>query len=328
MDEGSGASTYAAALQPATLTETLPAIPIDSAMHGRVCLVTGASRGLGRATALGLARHGATVVMHARDERLLAAARDDVAAQSGNPHVSMIVADLASFEEIRLAAGDLRARHHALHVLVHNAGVNPSRRKLSADGIELTFAVNHLAPFLLTHELLPLLRRGAPEGGARVVTVASMFERFGRMAFDDLQGARVWIGPLAYAQSKLANVLFTYELAERLHGTGITANCVDPGLVATDLMREHVLFRPRWLKAVWGRVLSTPDKGARAAVHAASAAELTTVTGQCFDRFGRRIRTSRQSRNERTREKLWKLSEEMTGVRGFGGPEDRGVGTS
>ena len=322
MRDESEASTYAAPEAPATRatteispqTATLAASIADNDMRGRVCLVTGASRGLGKATALGLARLDATVVLLARDERLLSAARDDVAAESGNPHVSTIVADLASFADIRTGAEELRARHPALHVIVHNAGVNPTRRKLSADGIELTLAVNHLAPFLLTHELLPMLRRGASEGGSRVVTVSSMFERFGRIAFDDIQGARLWIGPLAYTQSKLANVLFTFELAERLAGTGITANCVDPGLVATDLMREHVLFRPRWLKAVWGRVLASPNAGARAAVHAASAPEIASVTGRCFDRYGHTVRTSFQSRNPQTRERLWRVSEELTGV--------------
>lgn len=322
MRDESEASTYAAPEAPATRatteispqTATLAASIADNDMRGRVCLVTGASRGLGKATALGLARLGATVVLLARDERLLSAARDDVAAESGNPHISTIVADLASFAEIRTGAEELRARHPALHVLVHNAGVNPTKRKLSADGIELTLAVNHLAPFLLTRELLPMLRRGAPEGGARVVTVSSMFERFGRIAFDDIQGARLWIGPLAYTQSKLANVLFTFELAERLAGTGVTANCVDPGLVATDLMREHVLFRPRWLKAVWGRVLASPNAGARAAVHAASAPEIAAVTGRCFDRYGHTVGTSFQSRNRQTRERLWTVSERLTGV--------------
>ena len=319
MRDGAGSSTYAATAEQATLaaamTSTLPAIEPGDALRGRVCLVTGASRGLGKETALGLARLGATVLLMARDERLAAAAAEDVALRSGNPDVSVVVADLASFAAIRTAAAQLRERHRALHVLVHNAGVNLARRKLSTDGIELTLAVNHLAPFLLTHELLALLRRGATEGGARVVTVASMFERFGRFDFGDPQGERRWIGPLAYSQSKLANVLFTYELAARLAGSGITANCVDPGLVATDLMREHVLFRPRWLKAVWGRVLSTPERGARAAVHAASAPELASVTGHCLDRRGRTVRTSRQSRSPATRERLWELSERLTGVR-------------
>ena len=285
MHDGLEPSTYADVTVPATRastamspqTATLAASIADNDLVGRVCLVTGASRGLGKATALGLARLGATVVMLARDERLLSAARDDVAAESGSPHVSTIVADLASFDEIRTGAQEMTARHEALHVLVHNAGVNPTKRKLSADGVELTLAVNHLAPFLLTRELLPALRRGAPDRGSRVVTVVSMFERFGRIAFDDLQGARRWIGPFAYTQSKLANVLFTYELAERLAGTGITANCVDPGLVA-------------------------------------SAPEIAIVTGKCFDRYGREVRTSRQSRNPQTRARLWTLSEQLTGT--------------
>jgi NAD(P)-dependent dehydrogenase (short-subunit alcohol dehydrogenase family) len=322
MGDGRGASTYAVAEEratqpaalPATETSTLPALPHDDALRGRTCLVTGATRGLGKATAIGLARLGASVVLLGRDEQLLAAARDDVCERSFNPHVSTIVADLASFDAIRSAARELAARHPALHVLVHNAGVNPTRRKLSADGIELTLAVNHLAPYLLTHELMPMLRRGATEKGARIVTVVSMFERFGRIAFDDLQGKRGWIGPFAYTQSKLANVLFTYELAARLAGCGITANCVDPGLVATDLMREHVLFRPRWLRAVWGRVLSSPERGARTAIFAASAPELETVSGKCFDRRGRPLRTSRQSRNTTTQERLWKVSAELTGT--------------
>ena len=319
MRDEMGASTYAVTEDQATLTAamtaTLPAIGPSDAMRGRVCLVTGASRGLGKETALGLARLGATVLLLARDEGLGSAAAEEIATRSGNADVAVVIADLASFASIRAIAADLRARYTALHVLVHNAGVNLARRKLSADGIELTLAVNHLAPFLLTHELLPLLRRGGEQSGARVVTVASMFERFGRFDFDDPQGERRWIGPLAYSQSKLANVLFTFELAERLAGTGITANCVDPGLVATDLMREHVLFRPRWLKAVWGRVLSTPERGARAAVYAASAPELASVTGRCFDRRGRETRTSRRSRTPAMRQRVWELSERLTGVR-------------
>ncbi|MEP6733310.1 MAG: SDR family NAD(P)-dependent oxidoreductase [bacterium] len=279
-----------------------------------MCVVTGANRGIGKATTIALARLGATLVMLARDERLLTAARDDVVRESGNSHVSIVVADLASFAAIRSAAAEIATRHPALHVLVHNAGVNPSRRLLSSDGIELAFAVNHLAPFLLTHELMSSLRRGAADGGARVVTVASMFERFGRLSLSDVRTTGRGMAILAYTRSKLANVLFTYELAERLAGTGVTANCVDPGLVATDLMREHALFRPRWLRAVWSRVLRTPEAGAGAAIYAASAAELVGVTGQCFDGQGRRVRTSHRSRDVELRRRLWKVSAELTGV--------------
>jgi NAD(P)-dependent dehydrogenase (short-subunit alcohol dehydrogenase family) len=318
MRDEPGASTYVASEEPATLTAamtaTLPAIEPSDAMRGRVCVVTGATRGLGKATALGLARLGASVVLLGRDERLVAHAAEDVARASGNADVAGIVADLASFGAIRDAAAELRARRPAIHVLVHNAGVSLTRRKVSADGIELTLAVNLLAPALLTRELLPALTRGAGEGGARIVTVASMFERFGRIAFDDLLGERRWRGPLAYAQSKLALLLFTYELAARLAGTGVTTNAVDPGLVATDLMREHVLFRPRWLKAAWGRVLSTPERGARAAVFAATAPELASESGQCFDRRGRAIRTAARSRDPRARARLWTSIEGLIGA--------------
>ena len=167
MRDGPGASTYAATAEQATLT--------DGPMRGRVCVVTGANRGLGKATAAAIAGLGATVVMLGRDARLLASARDDVERATGNARVETAVADLASFASITAAAAEVASRHPAVHVLVHNAGVNPARRSLSSDGIELTFAVNHLAPFLLTHELLPAIRRGAAQGGARIVAVTSMF---------------------------------------------------------------------------------------------------------------------------------------------------------
>jgi NAD(P)-dependent dehydrogenase (short-subunit alcohol dehydrogenase family) len=285
--------------------------PARGPLRGRVCVVTGANRGIGKATATGLARLGATVIMLARDARLGAAARDDVQRDSQNPLVSLVTADLASLDSVRAAAAEISSRHPAVHVLVNNAGVNLARRAVSADGVEMTLAVNHLGPFVLTSELLPALRRGAAAGGARVVTVTSEFERFGRIAFGNLQGQRRYVGLLAYTQSKLANVLFTYELAARLAGTGVTANCVYPGLVATDLMRDRLWWSPRWLRALWGRVLLTPEEGARPSIHAASSPELQEVTGQCFDRRGRRVRTSRRSYGLAERERLWRASEEL-----------------
>jgi NAD(P)-dependent dehydrogenase (short-subunit alcohol dehydrogenase family) len=309
MDDGRAvrSSSYGAAGRGASGERVWP----PDLLRGRVCVVTGANRGIGKATATALARLGATVVMLARDARLGEAARAEVARASGNADVSVVVVDLASLASIRRAAEEIVARHPAVHVLVNNAGVNPARRAVSADGIELTLAVNHLAPFLLTSLLLPALRRGAADGGARVVTVSSVFERLGRIDFDDLQGERRWIGLRAYTQSKLANVLFTYELAARLAGTGVTASCVYPGLVATDLMRDHAWWSPRWLRALWGRVLLAPEAGARASVYAAAAPELAGITGQCFDGRGRRIRTSRRSRDAAARERLWRASEEL-----------------
>jgi NAD(P)-dependent dehydrogenase (short-subunit alcohol dehydrogenase family) len=283
-----------------------------ASMRGRVCLVTGANRGLGKAMALGLARQGATVVMLGRDEGRVEIARDEVRRDSGNAAVSHLAADLGSQASVRVAADEIARRFDAIHVLVNNAGVNLGRRVIGPDGIELTFAVNHLAPFLLSHLLLPLLRAGAP---SRIVNVTSWFERFGRIDFDDIRGTQRRYLPLrAYYQSKLANALFTYELAERLAPTGITVNCVDPGLAATDLLRDRLWWSPRWLQRVWRTLLPSPERGARPAILAASAPGLATVTGQCIGTDGRRKSTSRRSRDPAIRKRLWEISARLTGV--------------
>ncbi|MDQ3811383.1 MAG: SDR family oxidoreductase [Chloroflexota bacterium] len=286
---------------------TVGAAGADVSMRGRVCLVTGATRGIGKATALGLARLGASVVLLARNAERGTRACDDVRRASGNANVSLVVADLASFASIRAAAANIAERYPAVHVLVNNAGVNLARRTVSADGFEMTFAINHLAPFLLTNLLLPVLRAGVP---SRIVNVTSKFERFGRIRFNDLQATRRYGAFRAYTQSKLANVLFTYELAKRLEGTGITANCLHPGLVATDLMRDY----PAWMRSLWERFLLTPEQGARTAVYLASAPAVSGVTGRYFEREGREARTSRRSYDVATRERLWCVSAALTGM--------------
>jgi retinol dehydrogenase 14 len=296
---------------PVNARSTLYPLSSTLSMQGRVCLITGANRGLGKATALGLARQGATVVILGRDAHRVALASDDVRRESGNLDVSYLVVDLGSLASVRKAADEVARRFGAIHVLVNNAGVNLARRVISPDGFEMTFAVNHLGPFLLTNLLLPLLRTGAP---SRVVNVTSWFERLGRIDFDDIRGTRRRYRPLrAYYQSKLANVLFTYALAERLAGTGLTANCVDPGLAATDLLRDRTWWSPRWLQPLWRKLLLSPERGARAAIYAASAPELTGVTGRCFGGDTRPKRTSRRSHDATTSEWLWRVSEELTG---------------
>jgi retinol dehydrogenase-14 len=283
-------------------------------MRGRVCLVTGANRGLGKETALGLAHQGATVVLLGRDARRLEQAADEITRSSGNSEISHVVVDLGSLESVRAAAAAVARRFRVIHVIVNNAGVNLGRRILSPDGYEMTLAVNHLGPFLLTNLLLPLLRAGAP---SRIVNVTSWFERFGRIDFDDLHAERKRYSALgAYYQSKLANALFTYELADRLRGTRVTVNCVDPGLSATDLLRDRPWWRPRWLKPLWRTVLLSPRSGARAAIHAASARELDGVTGCCFGGGGRRKLTSRLSRDVAARKSLWDVSVHLTGATG------------
>lgn len=273
-------------------------------MLGRVCLVTGANSGLGFATSTGLARLGATVIMLCRNIDRGTAARDRVRTETGNAHVSLVVADLASLDQVRRAAAELALAHEQLHVLVNNAGIQARRRRVTVDGFEETFAVNHLAPFLLTSLLAPLLRAGAP---ARVITVASQVERMGRIHFDDLQLEHGY-GPVrAYAQSKLANILFTYELASRLAGTGVTANCLHPGYVNTGLMRES----PDWMRALWRPFLPNADRAARSAIYLASAPELEIVTGQYFERC-RPVRSSRRSYDAATRRRLWDVSAALT----------------
>jgi NAD(P)-dependent dehydrogenase (short-subunit alcohol dehydrogenase family) len=272
-------------------------------MLGRVCLVTGGNRGIGRATALGLARLGATVVLLGRDDVRLARAREEIARTSGNDDISCIRLDLGSLASVREAAAEVMPRFESVHVLVNNAGVNLRRRATSVDGHEMTFAVNHLGPFLLTMLLLPRLRASAP---SRIVTVTSKYERWGRIEFGDLGLTRRYTAFRAYSRSKLANVLFTYELADRLRGSEVTANCIHPGLVATDLMRDL----PRWLRSLYEPFLLTPERAARFVIRLAASSELEGLSGRYFER-DHEARSSRQSYDEQLRTRLWRVSEDF-----------------
>lgn len=277
-------------------------------MRGRVCLVTGATSGIGRATAAALARLGATVFLGARDHQKGEAVCAELRAATGNAAVELLHVDLASRASVRAAAADLRRRTAALHVLVNNAGVHATRRVSTADGFESTVAVNHLGPFLLTNLLVPLLRASAP---ARVIVVTSWFERFGRIDFEDLnQAAARRFNPLrAYCQSKLANLLFTFELARRLEPSGVTANAVHPGLVATRLMRGY----PAPLRRLYEWLLFGPERAARPVVRLATAPELAGVSGRYFGPWGRETKPSRRARDGAAAARLWSVSEQLTG---------------
>jgi NAD(P)-dependent dehydrogenase (short-subunit alcohol dehydrogenase family) len=281
-------------------------------MHGRSCVVTGATRGIGRATTVGLARLGAEVIMLGRDEQRLERVREDTRRVTGNDRVSWVRADFASLDSVRRAAVEIVQRWPALHVLVNNAGINSRARARSADGHELTFAVNHLAPFLLTSLLRPSLARGAP---SRVVNVVSVFAHLGRIDVSDPGfERRRYDATRAYNQSKLANVMFTLELADRLRDAGITANGVSPGLVATDLMREHGLFTVPWLRPVWRRVLLTPEQAAERVLRVATSPALAGVTAQLFAGSERPAAVPRRARDVDARRRLWELSAELTGA--------------
>jgi len=279
-------------------------------MDGRVCVITGATSGIGRAAAEQLASLGARLVIVARDPARGAAARDEIVAATGNREVALEIADLASQRQVRELAARLLAAEPEIHVLVNNAGLALGERRLTEDGLEETFAVNHLAPFLLTNLLLERLRGSSP---ARVVTVASAAHRGAAIPFDDLNGERGFSGWIAYGWTKLANILFTAELARRLAGSGVTATCLHPGVVATGFGREGP-FLVREFQRLLGRVfLLDPKQGADTLVWLASSPEMEGASGGYYAK--RRLATpSRAAGDAAAARRLWQESERLTGL--------------
>lgn len=275
-------------------------------MKDKICLVTGANSGLGKVTAKALAAGGATVIMVCRNRDKGRAARDEIVSETRNENVDLMIADFSVLNQIRRLAAEVRAKYPRLHVLVNNAGAYNGKRTLTADGYETTFAVNHLGYFLLTAELLELLKSSAP---ARIVNVASEAQRGGRINFDDLNLENDYSGWRAYAQSKLANIIFTYELARRLEGTGVTANCLHPGTVRTNIFSNvkgvaGMIVRPFTL------LMRTPEKGADTIIWLATSPEVESVTGKYFiDRVARE--SNPQSYDREVAARLWEVSEQM-----------------
>ncbi len=244
-------------------------------IEGKTCLITGATRGIGEAAALALARRGAHVVFTARDERRSAALVDALRHASPSGQADALLGDLSSMREVRRIASEFRERFGKLHVLVNNAGAIFPKREVTADGFEQTLALNHLSPFLLTRELLDVLQANAP---ARIVNVASRAHTRGRMHFVDLHFERGYGAWRAYEQSKLANVLFTRELARRVAGTGVTANCMHPGVVATGFGKG----RPGLMNLVHrvaAPLLLKPEQGADTLIWLATSPELEGRSG-------------------------------------------------
>lgn len=284
---------------------------MDTHMTGKTVLVTGATSGIGKQTALELAAMGATVVLVARDRAKGWATLEEIRAQTGNPSLDLLIADLSSQAEVRQLADAFRARYDRLHVLVNNAGGVFSSRKSTVDGLEYTFAFNHLAYFLLTNLLLDMLKTSAP---ARVVSVSSGAQGMGQINFDDLQAEKRFNSQAAYNQSKLANVLFTYALARRLEGTGVTANVLHPGVVRTNFGRVDTPLLWRIMFPLIDPFMLPPEKGAETAVYLASSPEVDGVTGKYFA-FKKAIRSNPVSYDEAVQERLWQVSEQLTGVR-------------
>lgn len=274
-------------------------------MKGKTILITGANTGIGRATALALAGMGAKIVMLCHTQERGQKAMEEIKEESGNPDIDLLVADLSLQADVRRAAAEFAARYLRLHVLINNAGVMLPNRVVTGDGLEQTLAVNYLAPFLLTNLLRDRLKAGAP---ARIINVVSGVQR--AIDFADLQGEKRYSSLGAYGKSKTALILFTYELARRLAGTGVTANCLHPGDVRTGIFRHYTgLFK--FILSISGPLMRSPEKGAQTPVYLASSPKVENVTGQYFvDR--RPVKSSAPTYDESAARRLWDISAELT----------------
>jgi NAD(P)-dependent dehydrogenase (short-subunit alcohol dehydrogenase family) len=277
-------------------------------MGGKVALVTGGTSGIGKATAMALAAMGADVIVVGRDRERGERATEEIRAQTG-AKVDLALADLSSQAEVRALAEEFKRRYDRLDVLVNNAGLVQSTRTETVDGLESTFAINHLAPFLLTNLLLDMLKESAP---SRVVTVSSEAERWGNIDLDDLQSEKSYRGFPVYGMTKLANIMFTYELAERLKGTGVTATCMHPGAVNTRFGTSNrgpmtLLFR------AFKPFMRTPDQGADTVIWLASSPEVEGLSGRYYaDR--KPLEPKKIANDPAARRTLWEESERLTGL--------------
>jgi NAD(P)-dependent dehydrogenase (short-subunit alcohol dehydrogenase family) len=283
---------------------------MSESMQGKTVLLTGASSGIGKSTALELARLGATVVMVCRDPKKAEATVAEIRAAVPDPKLEVLYADLSSMAEVRKLAAEFRAKHQRLDVLLNNAGAILMERVVTVDGLEKTFATNHLAYFLLTNLLLDLLKASAP---SRIINVSSEAHRSAHLHFDDLQSEKRFTGFQAYGLSKLMNILFTRELAHRLEGTGVTVNALHPGVVSTGFGQgEHTGLLKYAMKIAKPFFIST-EKGARTSVYLASAPEVATTTGEYFAKCKPK-ETTRQAQNMDLARRLWDASAKLAAI--------------
>lgn len=282
----------------------------DKPMIDKVCMVTGATGGLGLATAEALSQRGATVIIVGRNADKGPAVVSRIQRQTGNPAVEFMLADLSSQQDIRHLAQEFNNRHSRLHVLVNNAGASYRKRRESVDGIEMTFALNHLGYFLLTNLLLDPLKASAP---SRIVNISSEVHRDVTLDFENLQASRGFNGYQVYKRSKLANLLFTYELARRLEGTNVTVNAVSPGLVKTNLGLQDggmPALMKRFINAWMG---VSPEEGAKVIIHLATWPEVEGISGNYFVK-GEPVRSSEASNDLGAAARLWQISAKLTGL--------------
>lgn len=279
-------------------------------MAGKVVLITGGTGGIGKATAIGLAALGARVAISGRDLGRAEAAAIEIRGAAGHQDVDAFSADLSSQAEVRRLAAEVLDAYPRLDVLVNNVGGFWASRHVTTDGLEHTFAVNHLAAFLLTDLLLDRLKASAP---ARVVTVSSGAQAMGSIDFEDLQGERRYSGQTAYNQSKLANVMFTYELARRLDGTGVTATTLHPGVVRTGFGAEDPSWIFKVLVPLWRPFMKTPEQGAATSIYLASSPKVEGVTGRYFAK-GKARTSNKASYDTDAAARLWQVSADLVGL--------------
>jgi len=288
---------------------------LNTSMQGKVCIVTGANSGIGKATALGLAQMGATVVMVCRNKVKGEEAQNEIKKKSGNDAIDLILADLASQTSIRQLAENIQQHYQQLHVLINNAGVVNLTRRETSDGFEMMFAVNYLAPFLLTNLLLEKLKASVP---ARIINVSSESHQAGYIEMEDLQSEKQYKFMRSYGQSKLALVLFTYELARRLQGTEVTANCLHPGFVATNIGQNDVgSFSRSIIKLIFSRLGISPEEGAKTSIYLASSPEIEGVTGKYFAK-SIPVRSAPISYDETLQGQLWDESVKLVNLHDVG----------
>jgi NAD(P)-dependent dehydrogenase (short-subunit alcohol dehydrogenase family) len=286
-------------------------------LYGKICMVTGATSGIGAVTARELARLGGTVVVVGRNAGRCA--REVQRMQRAGGHAEALVADLSSQAQVRRLAEQFASRYGRLDVLVNNAGSLFTHRQVTADGLEMTFAVNHVSAFMLT---LLLIEQLGASSSARVVNVSSVAHAGREIDFENLQGEKRYNRIEAYGRSKLANLLFTYELARRLKGTRVTANALHPGIVATNLGADRGWLRAR-VRNLLERGMLTPEQGARTSIYLATSPEVEGVSGRYFQEC-REVRSSDASYDEAAAARLWRISEDLTGVR-WNAPTARAV---
>jgi retinol dehydrogenase-12 len=277
------------------------------ATQEKIMIVTGATGGIGLTTACELAATGARVVLVGRSEARLADAVALITQQTPNAQLDTIQADLSSQAEVSAVADTIKQRYDHIDVLINNAGAYYTTHQLSVDGIEMTWALNHMAPFLLTTQLLDLLRASAP---ARIITVASAAHQGAIIDFDDLEGKKRFSGWKAYGQSKLANIMFTYELANRLLESDVTANCLHPGFVATGFAQNNAGWFAKFFAVMQRYMAITPEQGAETSIFLARSDSVVTTTGRYFDKC-KPVPSSKVSYDVTTQRRLWQLSQNM-----------------